>query len=111
METVSIQLPATLYTSIYQRYQEGTSKVISACLVQLIHDENQEETTRVELPGFQYPRPRTGTITGRVWEIADRIQKDNGGVNRESVITACMLEGININTASTQFSYWKKANT
>jgi hypothetical protein len=65
---------------------------------------------RIEGAATQYPRPRIGTITGRVWEIADQIQKQSGKTEREAVIKACMGEGININTASTQFSYWKKAN-
>jgi hypothetical protein len=45
-----------------------------------------------------------------VWEIADRILKETGTANREAVTKACMQEGININTASTQYSYWRKAN-
>lgn len=109
MESISIQLPAALYTSIYERYREETSTVITACLSQLLDAEATEEAAS-EAGALQHPRPRAGTITGKVWEVADRILKETGTVNRETVTKACMHEGININTANTQFSYWRKAN-
>jgi hypothetical protein len=109
METIAVQLPSALYTSIYERYREETSATITACLSQLVDTETSDET-RVEVGALQYPRPRVGTKTGRVWEIADRILKETGTVDREAVIKACMLEGININTGSTQYSHWRKAN-
>jgi hypothetical protein len=105
MEAISIQVPALLYTSLYERYGEETTSTITTWLSHLINAEPQTEGAAT-----QYPRPRTGTITGRVWEIADQIQKQAGKAEREAVIKACMSEGININTASTQFSYWRKAN-
>lgn len=108
MESISIQIPAALYTSIYERYREETSAVITSCLTQLLNSETSEETAS-EAEGIQHSRPGPGTITGRVWEIADRIYKETGAVNREAVTKACMDEGININTANTQFSYWRKA--
>lgn len=109
MESISFQIPAALYTSIYERYREETSSVITACLSQLQNTEAPEETA-IEVGGLQHPRPSAGTITGRVWEVADRIFKETGTANRETVTKACMHEGINVNTANTQFSYWRKAN-
>ena len=109
MESISIQLPAALYTSIYERYREETSTAITGCLSQLLDAEAFEET-RIERGTLQYPRPGAGTKTGRVWEVADRILKETGTANREAVTKACMQEGININTASTQYSYWRKTN-
>ncbi len=109
MESIYIELPAALYTSIYGRYREGTSAAITECLSQLLDAEASEET-RIQKGRLQNPRPGTGTKTGRVWEIADRILKETGTANREAVAKACMQEGININTASTQYSYWRKAN-
>ncbi len=109
MESISIQISAALYTSIYERYREETSSVITACLSQLLNAEGSEEAAN-EAGGLQHPRPSAGTITGRVWEIADRILKETGTANRETVTKACMHEGINVNTANTQFSYWRKAN-
>jgi len=110
MEAVSIQIPASLYASIYKRYGDETTSTITACLSQLIINEGVIAERRIEAPALQYPRPSTGKITGRVWEIADQLQKESGKAKREAVIKACMSEGININTASTQFSYWRKAN-
>ena len=109
METISIQLPAALYSSIYERYQEETSTIITACLSKLLEHKAPEET-QTEVGENQYQRPGVGTKTGRVWEVADYIHKETGTVNREEVIKACMQEGINVNTASTQYSHWRKAN-
>ena len=110
METIGVQVPASLYASIYRRYGEGTTNAITAKLSDLIDDETAVAGPRVSSGKGQYPRPSSGTITGRVWDIADQVQRQSGNAEREAVIKACMEEGINLNTASTQFSYWKKAN-
>jgi hypothetical protein len=107
MESIFIQVSAALYASIYERYGEQTSTVINACLSQFLGGEAPDEK---KAGATQYPRPRDGTITGRVWAITDHIKQQAGIVNREDVIKACIQEGININTASTQYSHWKKAN-
>ena len=109
METISIQIPAALYTALFQRYGDQTTSTIIRRLSGLPNDQPPVTSRPQELP-TAYPRPRAGTITGRVWEIADELRKQSGKVNREAVIKACMAEGINVNTASTQFSYWRKAN-
>lgn len=106
MEYVSIQIPAALYTSIYERHDERTSAVISECLTQLLAGSPGD----TQAGNFQYPRPGSGTITGKVWEIADQIREKIGAANRNAVIQACIQQGININTANTQYSYWSKAN-
>lgn len=106
METVSIQIPAELYTAIYARYEETTSTTINECLQSLLVDnESQSVATGVE----HFMRPGKDTITGRVWEIADQLFKDTGMMDRTAVVTACIKEDINMNTASTQFSHWKNA--
>ncbi len=47
--------------------------------------------------------------TKRVWEIADEITRKTQQVaNRKDVIHAYGAEGGNVNTASTQYSQWKK---
>lgn len=54
-------------------------------------------------------RPRAGSSTGRVWDIADSF-KDKYGTDKElrkAVIDACVAEGINSSTASVQFGKWK----
>lgn len=106
METVSIQIPAELYTAIYSRYADATSTTITECLQSLLVDnESQSVATGVE----HFMRPGKGTITGRVWEIADQLLQETGEMDRTAVVTACINEGINMNTASTQFSHWKNA--
>lgn len=61
--------------------------------------------------GFQSTmRPTIGTLTGRVWEIADQITLDTGErAKRLQVMEAFAREGGNPNTASTQYSAWNKA--
>jgi hypothetical protein len=56
--------------------------------------------------------PKSGSKTGRVWEIADAIVATGANVSdlkalRKSIITACEAEGINTSTASVQYGKWK----
>ena len=56
----------------------------------------------------RYSRPRSGTRTGRVWEIADEQTREIGyRAKRADVIECCVAEGINRNTASTQYQHWR----
>lgn len=49
------------------------------------------------------------TKTGRVWDIADQITRKHGRIARRSeVMKAYSEEGGNPNTASTQYSHWRK---
>jgi len=48
--------------------------------------------------------PTKPGATKRVWEIADGMQ----GASRAEVVAACLAEGINRNTAGTQYSHWKR---
>lgn len=109
MESVFVQVPGALYASFYERHGEQTTAAISTCLSQHLRGEVSAEV-QAEIASTPYPRPRDGTITGKIWEIADRVKQQSGSADREAVIKACIQENININTASTQFSYWKKAN-
>lgn len=58
-------------------------------------------------------KPRSAGATGRVWEIADKVESDNptkeGKELRALIINACVKSGINPATASTQYSKWKKS--
>lgn len=49
--------------------------------------------------------PKSGA-TARVWQIASSMP----GADRKAVIDACVAQGINAATASTQYGKWKKAN-
>ncbi len=110
METVMIEVPAALYVRIFEAYEEGTSEAIVDCLADLAGNKAQG-TTAKKNAAFAYPRPGKGTITGMVWDIADRLLRETGEVTRDAVIRASAAEGININTANTQYSHWKKANS
>src|SRR5260370_4550284 len=54
-------------------------------------------------------RPRAGTITGRVWEIADEVSKAFGNHDvRKDVIARGLAAGINAATLQTQISEWRR---
>jgi hypothetical protein len=54
-------------------------------------------------------RPKPGTVTGRVWEIADEVSKAAGvAAVRKGVIAKGRAEGINEATLSTQYGHWRR---
>lgn len=54
-------------------------------------------------------RPSAGSITERVWELADELQAALGKVpSRSEVIAKGLSEGINENTLQTQYSHWRR---
>lgn len=60
-------------------------------------------------PSAAPARPKAGSTTGKVWDIADRVYAEAGNVlDRNAVIAACEAEGINASTAATQFAKWKR---
>lgn len=81
-------------------------------------DKKVEET--VEAPAAAPPvvkqpaqngvtRPRTGTATGRVWEIADALSAQGGKpAARAEVLKAFEAEGGNSSTGATQYGRWRK---
>lgn len=55
------------------------------------------------------PRPKAGTKTGRVWEIADELSAKKGEpAPRKEVLETANGEDINIATAATQYGRWRK---
>jgi bifunctional DNA-binding transcriptional regulator/antitoxin component of YhaV-PrlF toxin-antitoxin module len=55
-------------------------------------------------------RPQTGSVTARVWEIADELKRRTGRLpGGREVADAFVAEGGNAGTAFTQYSRWKKA--
>ena len=55
-----------------------------------------------------YSRPRAGTRTGRVWEVADEITRETGRrASRREVVDRIAAEEGNRATASTQYQHWK----
>ena len=56
-------------------------------------------------------RPRDGTATGRVWEIADTLSADTKKpAVRADVLKAGEAEGLNASTIATQYGRWRKFN-
>lgn len=53
-------------------------------------------------------RPRPGTKTGRVWELADSLSAQGRRAGRKDVMRAFAEEGGNANTAATQYSLWRR---
>lgn len=54
-------------------------------------------------------RPKAGTGTGKVWDIADQLSAQNGSpAGRKEVLDATTEAGINVSTAATQYGKWRK---
>lgn len=54
-------------------------------------------------------RPKAGTATATVWEIAERLSNEAGAVaKRADVMKACEEAGINAATTATQYGKWRK---
>ncbi|MDB3856396.1 hypothetical protein N9284_02785, partial [Halieaceae bacterium] len=85
MNYVSIQIPSSLYCNLYKAYGEHTTQEIIEAL-------NSLQAMPLEALGKKSRRPRKGTITGKVWEIADQIRSATGNAEREEVIHACLAE-------------------
>lgn len=88
---------ATLQKEVARLYPEGTQFAPA-------------EPKAVREPGEPSARPKGTSTTGRVWEIADGLFTAAGNTlpDRKSIIDACVAEGINQATASTQYAKWKK---
>ena len=112
METVFIQIPADLFGKIYAQYKDETADAINNCLSRLLHSGRSEYAApERDRPQYQFAQRPKGEKTGKVWEIADRLESA-GNADRESVVKACVeQEEINPNTANTQYSHWKKARS
>ena len=56
-------------------------------------------------------RPRAGTRTGRVWEVADEITREKGRrASRREVVERIAAEDGNRATANTQYQHWKTSH-
>lgn len=54
-------------------------------------------------------RPKAGTLTGQVWEVADSLVVGGKAPERKQVREACKAKGLNEATIDTQWSLWAKA--
>lgn len=73
-------------------------------------DEPKTERTARE-PSGPSQRPKAGSSTGKVWDIADEVSQTitDAKALRKAVIDRCVQEGINQSTASVQFGKWKNS--
>jgi hypothetical protein len=54
-------------------------------------------------------RPKDGTLTGRVWAIADELSEAAGEpISRGAVMTKAEAEGLNKATIATQYGRWRQ---
>lgn len=54
-------------------------------------------------------RPKPGTKTGRIWEIADELSAQLGHpVPRKKVLEVAISENMNPATAATQYGRWRR---
>jgi len=71
--------------------------------------------TKPKAPPSVGKRPKAGTSTAKVWDIADEMMAGDPGLGidskdfRKCVIEECVKEGLNPSTASTQFGKWKNS--
>lgn len=55
-------------------------------------------------------RPSRGSLTGNVWETADRLSRESGmRAGRKEVIEAVVRDGGHPGTAATQYNEWRKS--
>ncbi|MCX6850112.1 MAG: hypothetical protein NTY98_14425, partial [Verrucomicrobia bacterium] len=89
-------------------FKKIATEALFACLEPI---EILEEPTTSELGAeTTVKRPGPGTITGRVWDIIERLSEASQGVaSRDSVLRECLAAGINASTANTQYSRWRKS--
>jgi hypothetical protein len=74
-------------------------------------DGNPTKPEKTKEPSISKPakRPKEGSMTGKVWAVADALHTETGTIpDRKAVIAACEAEGVNPSTASTQYGKWKK---
>ena len=65
-------------------------------------------------PGTPAARPKAGTSTGKVWDVADKLwasfeEKADLKGFRKLVNEACTQEGVNAGTVNVQFGKWKSS--
>lgn len=69
----------------------------------------QSVTTSAGSSSSTPKRPKAGTLTGQVWEVADSLVAGGKAPERKQVREACKAKGLNEATIDTQWSLWSKA--
>lgn len=86
-------------------FKEMAVEALFACLEALEPSEAADEKNTDSRPR----RPGPGTITGRVWSMADELSVEGRPASRWEVVEKASAEGINLSTAHTQYGRWRKA--
>lgn len=74
-------------------------------------DKKEEKVKVVKDSQHGVTRPKAGSKTGMVWEIADKMSaKLKEPAGRGAVIEAATAKEINPSTAATQYGRWRKYN-
>lgn len=85
-------------------FKESALEALFACLEPSLSEEDPEYAVALSRPGSE-------TISGRIWEIADRITGRTGmRATRHQVVSEAMNLGFNASTINTQYSRWRKFN-
>jgi hypothetical protein len=73
----------------------------------------KQADTKTKAQSGGVKRPKAGTATGRVWDLADALAATNEGISdkelKKLVANQCAEEGINPATAQVQFGKWKSS--
>lgn len=97
-------------TGLMMPVYNDETKVKRAALNNVVKAAREPKEPRApKEPGEASSRPKSGSATGKVWDIADEVAltlTDEKAL-RKSVIDKCVQEGINKSTASVQFGKWK----
>lgn len=118
-----IAIPASLFVTLYKKYDENLEQEIIAALSKLVSldsssfleeseedfYENRQNRGRNNLTGGWPSQHTTGY---NVWRICESILAEDNQVlradHRERVLERCQYEDIKLNTASTMYSGWRK---
>lgn len=94
-------------------FKESALEALFACLEPVpdhpVGNESVQDDSFLARADNLRKRPREASITRRVWDIADELSTPLGPAERQSVVAKALEEGINPNTAHTQYGHWKKA--
>jgi hypothetical protein len=68
----------------------------------------KKEPRGIRVSSEEVQRPKSGSTTGRVWEICDKLfeRVQDKKELRAAVLAAASAEGINSSTISVQFGKW-----
>jgi len=110
-----VEVDATPYDALLARYGKPypqaqiPASAVGRAPATAANGDASTKPAREKAASSEPTRPKAGTSTGKVWDIADDLtQKLGRKATRPEVVSACEVEGINASTASTQYGKWAK---